>query len=101
MSFGLQYFFYDTPFGPVPPTEVHDEEERLGFGAGKSKESFSQGSSDDAKKEVIKPAVSSNPTEQHQTINISNPRASNGELNPDTLHLLGRQPKANLASSSF
>ncbi|KAA1085315.1 hypothetical protein PGT21_002850 [Puccinia graminis f. sp. tritici] len=77
MSFGLQYFFYDTPFGPVPPTEVHDEEERLGFGAGKSKESFSQGSSDDAKKEVIKPEVSSHPTEQHQTINISNPRPSN------------------------
>jgi len=51
ISFGFQYFFFKTPFGPLPPSAHEDEEERLGS-EGKPKESFSQGSSDAPKKEI-------------------------------------------------
>ncbi|OAV93331.1 hypothetical protein PTTG_08728 [Puccinia triticina 1-1 BBBD Race 1] len=77
LSFGFQYAFYHTPFGPLPPIEERDEEERLGS-EGKSKGSFSQGSSEDAKKEISGSEVNPQPTEHYQTINIRNPRTSTG-----------------------
>ncbi|KNZ50827.1 uncharacterized protein VP01_421g10 [Puccinia sorghi] len=76
ISFGFQYFFFKIPFGPLPPSAEEDEEERLGS-EGKTKESFSQGSSDDPKKEI--PTTSEgdpHADEQNHIINITDPHAS-------------------------
>ncbi|KNF00413.1 hypothetical protein PSTG_06342 [Puccinia striiformis f. sp. tritici PST-78] len=76
LSFGFQYVFYKMPFGPLPPAGEEDEEEGLGTES-KGKESFSQGSSDDAKKDISRSDMGAHGTEQHHhTINISNPRTS-------------------------
>jgi len=76
ISFGFQYFFFKTPFGPLPPSAHEDEEERLGS-EGKPKESFSQGSSDAPKKEIPTQSEShSHVAEQNHIINISDPHTS-------------------------